>query len=124
MQISARDRAVGLKDSQSLHHLLRDAVWDVNAVRKTRLWLTKLSIGEQEMVLCIDETGDKKKGKSTDYVARQYIENLGETETGIVAVNAYGVVNGITYPLLFEIFKPRSRLQEGDEYKTRTRTGS
>ena len=42
-------------------------------VRETRLWLTKLLIGEREIVLIIDETGDKKKGKTTDYVNRQYI---------------------------------------------------
>jgi len=112
-------RTVGLKDSQSLHHFLRDAVWDVNRVREIRLWLTLLAIGDEEIVLCIDETGDKKKGKATDYVARQYIGNLGKTENGIVSVNAYGVVNGITYPLLFKIFKPRSRLQAGDKYKTK-----
>lgn len=112
-------RTVGLKDSQSLHHFLRDATWDLQALREIRLWLTKLSIGEEEIVLCIDETGDKKKGKATDYVARQYIGNLGKTENGIVSVNAYGVVNGITYPLLFKIFKPRSCLQPGDKYKTK-----
>lgn len=84
-----------------------------------RLWLTKLFIGDQKIILCIDETGDKKKGKSTDYTARQYIGNLGKTENGIVSVNAYGVVEGITYPLMFKIFKPRSCLQVGDKYKTK-----
>lgn len=52
------------------------------------MWLTKLFIGDQEIILCIDETGDKKKGKSTDYTARQYIGNIGKTENGIVSVNA------------------------------------
>ncbi len=98
-------KAVGLKDSQSLHHFLRDARWDVKSVKETRLWLTKMFIGEREIILCIDEIGDPKKGKSTDYVARQYIGNLGKTENGIVSVNEYGVVEGITYPLIFQIFK-------------------
>ncbi|WP_416212131.1 transposase [Nostoc sp. DedQUE08] len=39
-------------------------------------------IGEREIILCIDKTGDKKKGKSTDYVTRQYTGNLGKTENG------------------------------------------
>jgi SRSO17 transposase len=30
------------------------------------------------------------------------IGNLGKTENGIVSVNAYGVVEGITYPLMFK----------------------
>ena len=42
-------RIVGLKDGQGLHHLLRDAVWDVNAFREMRLWLTKITIGEQPL---------------------------------------------------------------------------
>ena len=110
---------VGLKDSQSLHHFLRDGSWDVEAVRNTRLWLTKLFMVEMEIVLCIDETGDKKKGKSTDYVARQYIGNLGKVENGIVSVNAYALVDGMTYPLLFKIFKPKKCLKEEDKYQSK-----
>ena len=112
-------RIVGLKDGQGLHHLLRDAVWDVEALREMRLWLTKVTIGEQPIIVCIDETGDEKKGKATDYVAKQYIGNLGRTANGIVSVNAYAVVDNITYPLLFKVFKPRTTLQEKDKYKTK-----
>lgn len=72
-----------------------------------------------EIVLIIDETGDEKKGKTTDYVARQYIGNLGKTENGRVSVNAYAVVENITYPLIFKIFKPKTRLMEGDTSKTK-----
>lgn len=113
-------RAVGLKDrGQSLHHFLKDALWKVEDFRETRLWLTKLLIGEREVVLLIDETGDEKKGKTTDYVARQYIGNLGKTENGIVSVNSYAVVEGITYPLIFKIFKPKTRLKPGETYQTK-----
>ncbi|MBW4690058.1 MAG: transposase [Komarekiella atlantica HA4396-MV6] len=112
-------KTVGLKDGQSLHHFLRDALWDVKKMREMRLWLTKMFVGEREIILCIDETGDQKKGKSTDYVTHQYIGNLGKTENRIVSVNAYGIVDGITYPLMFEIFKPKNRLQDGDKYKTK-----
>jgi SRSO17 transposase len=112
-------RAVGLEGSQSLHHFLTNSPWDVEAVRQQRIELIKLALKEREIILCIDETGDKKKGKTTDYVARQYIGNLGKTENGIVSVNAYGVLEGITFPLIFKIFKPKSRLQEKDIYKTK-----
>ena len=40
-------------------------------------------------------------------------------ENGLVIVNAYAVVNGITYPLLFEPFKPNKRLRSGDPYRTK-----
>ena len=90
-------------------------------MRQQRIELIKLALKEREIILWIDEAGDKKKGKSTDYVARQYIGNLGKTENGIVSVNAYGVLEGITFPLIFKIFKPKSRLQEKDIYKTKPR---
>jgi len=84
-----------------------------------RLWLTKVTIGEQPITVCIDETGDEKKGKATDYVTKQYIGNLGRTGNGIVSVNAYAVVDNITYPLLFKVFKPRPQLKDTDLYKTK-----
>lgn len=112
-------KAVGLKDSQGLNYFLKEADWDVGKVKEVRLWLTKLLIGEREIILCLDETGDAKKGKATDYVAKQYIGNLGKTKNGIVSVNAYAVVEGITYPLLFKIFKPKKCLKSEDTYKTK-----
>ena len=54
---------------------LANSPWDVEAVRQQRIELIKLALKEREIILCIDETGDKKKGKSTDYVARQYDDN-------------------------------------------------
>lgn len=38
---------------------------------------------------------------------------------GLWSVNAYAVVDNITYPLLFKIFNPRTRLQPGDVYKSK-----
>jgi SRSO17 transposase len=75
--------------------------------------LIKQLIIERSIILCIDETGDKKAGKTTDYVAKQYIGNLGKTENRSVSVNAYAVVDNITYPLLFKIFKPQTRVTAG-----------
>src|SRR4028118_370571 len=50
------------------------------------------------------------------YVKRQYIGNLGKIENGIVAVTAYGLVEGMTFPLIFEVYKPKERLREGEPY--------
>jgi len=112
-------QSVGLPNAQSLHHFLQQAAWQVEDLRARRLWLIKQLIGARSLILCIDETGDKKAGKTTDYVAKQYIGNLGKTANGIVSVNAYAVVDGITYPLLFKVFKPRTQLKPGDVYKTK-----
>lgn len=53
--------------------------------KETKIILSVLV--EREITVIIDETGDKKKGKTTDYVKRQYIGNIGKVEKGIVSVN-------------------------------------
>jgi SRSO17 transposase len=73
-------------------------------------------LAAREITLIIDETGDRKKGETTDYVKRQYIGNLGKIENGIVAVTAYGLLEGMTFPLTFEVYKPKERLRERDRY--------
>ena len=50
---------------------------------------------------------------------RQYIGNLGKIENGIVAVTAYGLFEGMTFPLTFKIYKPKERLLPGDTYKSK-----
>jgi len=52
----------------------------------------------RSLILLIDETSDCQKGKSTDYVKRQDIRNVGKKENGIVAVTAYGLVDGMIVP--------------------------
>ncbi len=79
----------------------------------------KHALGDREIVLVIDDTGDRKKGHHTDYVKRQYIGNLGKIENGIVAVTAYGVVDNITLPLLFKVYKPKERLKADDVYRSK-----
>ena len=117
-------RIVGLEDEQPLHHFLANSPWEVTQLRDRRLQLVKRVVGDRPLIVCIDETGDKKKGKTTEYVARQYIGNLGKVDNGMVSVNAYGVVDDITLPLLFQVFKPRSRLKAGDQYKTNPQIAS
>lgn len=61
-----------------------------------RLELILQVLKGRPIIKMIDETGDKKKGTTTDYVKRQYIGNLGKVENGVVAVTAYGVFCGMT----------------------------
>jgi SRSO17 transposase len=112
-------KVVGLDNEQPLHHFLTDSPWDIKLLVQRRLSLTVSMLKGESFILVIDETGDKKKGNSTDYVSRQYIGNLGKVENGLVSVNAYGVWGTIVFPLSFKIFKPQSTLQEEDVYKTK-----
>ena len=110
---------VGLENSQSLHHFLTESPWQVQALREQRLQLILKSLQGRKIQLIIDETGDRKKGKKTDYVSRQYIGNLGKIENGIVAVTAYGLIEGMTVILTFEVYKPKQRLKPGDVYRSK-----
>lgn len=65
---------------------------------KRRLKLLLQQLNDRAITLVIDETGNRKKGSTTDYVARQYIGNLGKIENGIVSVNAHSVVEQLTFP--------------------------
>jgi SRSO17 transposase len=70
-------RSVGLANAQSLHHFLQLSPWQVEQFRARRLGLIKQLIGERSIILCIDETGNKKAGKTTDYVACAVYRQLG-----------------------------------------------
>jgi SRSO17 transposase len=114
---------VGLEDAEGLDHFLTESPWSGEELKKRRLKLILNRANGEEILVIIDETGDKKKGKKTDYVKRQYIGNLGKIENGIVAVTAYGLLRGMTFPLIAEVYKPKERLKEGDEYKSKPQIG-
>jgi SRSO17 transposase len=107
-------QVVGLENCQSLHHFITASPWEAEQLKERRLELILKALNGQEIVVIIDDTGDRKKGKKTDYVSRQYIGNLGKVEKGIVAVTAYGVIAGMTVMLDFKVYKPQSRLKKGD----------
>jgi len=73
------------------------------------MWgLTKLkqALAGRVFTLCIDETGDRKKGKMTDYVARQSIDKLAKLDNGLVSVNASGVLDHLPFPCSFACSNP------------------
>ena len=40
-----------------------------------------------------------------------------------MSVNAYGYCEGITFPLINKVYKPESRLKEGEEYESKPEIG-
>ena len=107
---------VGLANEQSLHHFLTKSPWQAQKLRNQRLSFTLQALKNRKLFGIIDETGDQKKGRSTDYVSRQYLGKLGKIDNGIGAVTAWGLIDNITLPLIFAIYKPKSRLKAGDIY--------
>jgi SRSO17 transposase len=102
--------------SQAFQHFLAEAAWSVEELRARRLDLTRQALRERPFILCSDETGDRKKGKTTDYAASQYIGNVGSLANGVVSVNASGVLDTGTFPLAFRIDTPQHRLKPGDVF--------
>jgi len=118
-EVAASDwRRIGV-DAQALHHCFANADWSLEQLRTTRLELTKQALRDRSFVRCIDETGDLKQGKSTDYVARQDIGSMGAVDRGVVSVSAYGVLDTVTFPLRFQVFKPESQLKPEDTYPSK-----
>jgi SRSO17 transposase len=112
-------KVTGLPNAQSLQQFLVKSPWSASDLRQRRLELIRAVLGERPLVLVIDETGDRKKGQATDYVKRQYIGNLGKIENGIVSVDAYGVIDNVTFPLTFTVYKPKARLKAGEIHRTK-----
>ena len=117
-------KIVGISSPQSLHHFIANSPWSVEELKTRRLTSTLKALKNEKIIVVIDETGDRKKGKKTDYVARQYLGSIGKIDNGIVSVNAYGVYENITFPLLFKVFKPKGTLKESDTYKTKIELAS
>ena len=117
-------KVVSINSAQSLHHFIANSEWSVNELKIKRLKKIKKVLNGNAITLVIDETGDRKKGKKTDYVARQYLGSVGKVDNGIVSVNAYGVYSNITFPLIVKIFKPKGTLKESDNYKTKIELAS
>jgi len=84
-------KVVAIKSAQSLHHFIAKSPWSVTELKEKRFRKILKELKGKTITLVIDETGDRKKGKKTDYVARQYLGSVGKVDNGIVSVNAYGI---------------------------------
>jgi len=106
-------------EHQALHHFLANAEWSMEELRAVRLRLTREALAGRPVMVCIDETGDPKQGQTTEYVASQYLGSVHHVEPGIVSVNAYGVLENVTFPLAFALYKPKTCLKPGDVFQTK-----
>jgi len=112
-------KVVSINSAQSLHHFIANSDWSVSELKNRRLNKIKQALKGNAITVVIDETGDRKKGKKTDYVSRQYLGSIGKIDNGIVSVNAYGVYCNITFPLIVKVFKPKGTLKAEDKYQTK-----
>jgi hypothetical protein len=66
-----------------------------------------------EGVLVLDDTGDRKAGRHTAHVARQWLGSLGKTDNGIVAVTSLWADERVYWPVHVVPYTPASRLPKG-----------
>lgn len=79
------------KEAQGLQWFLSESGWDEREVDKRRLELLfedPTTVPDEDGVLVIDEHGDRKWGKRTAHVDRQWLANIGKTENGVVSVSS------------------------------------
>ena len=96
-------------DPQAFHHCLAKAEWSLETVHAIRLEVTRPALRARPFLLCSDETGDRQKGTTTDYAAYQDLGTVHPLAKGVVSVTAYGVLDTVTFPLAFRIYKPQRR---------------
>jgi hypothetical protein len=96
------------KEAQSLQWFLSESRCDPEEVNERRLKLLLLEEPNSaaDDVLVIDEHGDRKWGKRTAHVGRQWLANIGKIENGVVSVTSLLADERIYYPLDFEPYTP------------------
>ena len=60
-----------------------------------------------------DEHGERKWGKHTAHVGRQWLANLGKTENGVVSVKSMWADEEVYYPVHFEPYIPSHYFERG-----------
>jgi hypothetical protein len=109
--VGAQHRAV-----QGLQWFLSEASWDAERVNRRRVQLLVADPATRPQdhgVLVLDDSGDRKAGRHTAHVARQYLGSLGKTDNGIVAVTSLWADERVYWPVDVVPYTPASRLAKG-----------
>jgi DDE superfamily endonuclease len=102
---------------QGLQFFVSESTWDADAVNRRRLALLLADPATRphgQGVLVIDDTGDRKAGRHTAHVARQYLGSVGKTDNGIVAVTSLWASERVSWPVHVAPYTPASRLPKGN----------
>jgi hypothetical protein len=113
------------KEAQSLQWFLSESGWDSQEVNERRMELLfeeSATAPDEKGVLVIDEHGDRKWGKKTAHVGRQWLANIGKTESGVVSVSSLWADEEIYWPVNFEPYTPAHHFEGGkNDPKFRTK---
>jgi DDE superfamily endonuclease len=101
---------------QGLQFFLSESPWDQEQLNQRRLELLVADPATRPHdhgVLVIDDSGDRKDGRHTAQVARQYLGSLGKTDNGIVAVTSLWADERVYWPVHVQPYTPAGRLPRG-----------
>jgi hypothetical protein len=109
------------KEAQSLQWFLSESGWDPQLINRRRVELVELEAhpeiapDDEKGVLVIDEHGDRKWGKHTAHVGRQWLANIGKTDNGVVSVTSLWADEKLYWPVNFEPYTPAHHFAGGKE---------
>jgi SRSO17 transposase len=105
------------REAQSLQWFLSESGWDPKEVNERRigglLFEERAIAPSGKGVLVIDEHGDRKWGKRTAHVGRQWLANIGKADNGVVSVTSLWADEGVYYPVDFEPYTPAHHFEGG-----------
>ncbi|MFJ7949288.1 IS701 family transposase [Streptomyces sp. NPDC096354] len=101
---------------QRLQFFLSESTWDhdqVNARRVALLLADPATAPHSGGVLAIDDSGDRKDGKATAHIGRQWLGRLGKTDNGIVTVTTCWADENLYYTLHAVPYTPAHHFPKG-----------
>ena len=113
------------KEAQGLQWFLSESSWDPQRINRRRIELMledPKTAPSRGGALVIDETGDRKDGKKTAHVGKQYLGGIGKIDNGVVSVSSLWADERIYYPLEVEPYTPAHHFDEGKaapEFRTK-----
>jgi DDE superfamily endonuclease/Transposase DDE domain len=113
------------KEAQSLQWFLTESTWDPEEINRRRVELILVdsqTAPQKSGALVIDETGDRKDGKATAHVGKQYLGGIGKVDNGVVSVSSLYADERLYYPLEVEPYTPEHHFEGGKkdpEFRTK-----
>ena len=113
------------KEAQGLQWFLSESNWSAEEINRRRAQTmlqdprTAPTVGG---ALVVDETGDRKDGKATANVGKQYLGGIGKIDNGVVSVSSLWVDERLYYPIEVEPYTPAHHFEGGKanpEFRTK-----
>lgn len=104
------------KEAQGLQWFLSESSWNPEEInrRRVEIMLQEPKTAPQASgALVVDETGDRKDGKATAHVGKQYLGGIGKIDNGVVSVSSLWVDERLYYPIEVEPYTPAHHFDGG-----------